>query len=115
MNEYVNIFSLKKQFDEIMQALRSDEKFQQEFLNSMGCPVEIKDDLAEDLSFLVECVSGHPDKNLCFTDAELRQACEIDTIFEKYSSNEHWEFWQFGQSKYAAEWARIREMASQPA
>ena len=112
MNEYVNIFSLKKQFDGIMQALQSDEQFQKEFLNSMGCLVEVKDDLAEDLCFLVECVSGHPNKSDCFTASELQRAKEICLIFDDYSGQEYWEFWQFDQPKYAAVWKNIRRIAS---
>lgn len=113
MSDHVKISLLRTQFDGIMDALRSDEDYQRKFLNNMGSAVDIKDDLAEDLHFLVDCVAGHPDKDTCFTEQELQQARKINRIFEQHSGKGYVEFWQFGQSKYASEWTRIREIASQ--
>jgi hypothetical protein len=113
MSDYVKISRLRTQFDGIMNALRSDEDCQRTFLNNMGSAVDIKDDLAEDLHFLVDCIAGHPDKDMCFTEQELQQARKINQIFERYSRTEYREFWQFGQSKYASEWNKIGQIASQ--
>ena len=95
-----------------MRVLASSEAEQKAFLDSMGFPVPIKDDLAEDYGFLVECIEANG-KTAKFGSDQLEIIKKIDGFLSRKSGDADPEFWQMGTPSCIAGWDEVRAMAEE--
>ncbi|WP_338303090.1 hypothetical protein [Erythrobacter sp. Dej080120_24] len=95
-----------------MLVLASSEADQKAFLDSMGFPVPIKDDLAEDFSFLVGSMEANG-KTAEFGSKQLELITRIDGFFDQKSGGADPEFWQIGTPSCDEGWEEVRVMAKE--
>ncbi|MEO0463532.1 MAG: hypothetical protein AAF127_10395 [Pseudomonadota bacterium] len=93
-----------------MLVLASSEAEQKAYLDSMGFPVPIKDDLAEDFSILVEVLDANG-RASAFSAERLEIINRINCFFGEKSGTADPDFWQMGTASCIAGWEEVRAMA----
>lgn len=99
-----------RRISDAMTVFASSEANQKAYLDSFGYKVPIKDDLAEDFSFLVESLNANG-KGRYFAEKQLELISEVSGFFDGKSGDVDPDFWLMGTQSCIDGWDQIRSMA----
>ncbi|MEP2988318.1 MAG: hypothetical protein ABJN65_09445 [Parasphingorhabdus sp.] len=98
----------------LISVLASSEIEQKAYSNSLGFPIDIKDDFAEDLHmYLNEQIGGGIDVSAYFNAKQMEILRQIDSVFDEKSDGSASTFWVFFDKAYEYEWEWIRLLAKE--